>query len=91
MELPPELLQEIKVSNVIARPASPVSRLRNQRATEIPETDIRLGQHVFHKKFGEGIVINYEGQGKQARIQVNFKAEGDKWLVYQYARLQILD
>ena len=44
----------------------------------------------MHSKFGEGIVLNYEGVGPQSRIQVNFDELGSKWLVVAYARLQAL-
>ena len=43
---------------------------------------------VIHKKFGEGIVLNYEGSGESARVQVNFDAAGTKWLVMAYANLE---
>ena len=52
------------------------------------EIGIALGQKVIHKKFGEGIVLNYEGSGESARVQVNFDAAGTKWLVMAYANLQ---
>ncbi len=50
----------------------------------------RLGQRVLHPKFGEGVVLNAEGQGGSARVQVNFESAGAKWLVLAYANLQPL-
>ena len=47
-----------------------------------------LGQRVKHPKFGEGVVLNYEGKGKNARVQINFDDVGGKWLVMSYARLE---
>jgi DNA helicase-2/ATP-dependent DNA helicase PcrA len=49
-----------------------------------------LGQRVLHPKFGEGTVLNAEGQGSSARIQVKFDAAGAKWLVLAYANLSPL-
>ena len=46
-----------------------------------------LGQRVSHAKFGEGTVLNWEGDGEHARIQVNFDQFGAKWLVTTYAKL----
>jgi DNA helicase-2/ATP-dependent DNA helicase PcrA len=46
-----------------------------------------VGQNVVHAKFGEGTVINYEGRGLDARVQVKFRTEGTKWLALQYAKL----
>ena len=40
--------------------------------------------------FGEGVVLNFEGRGASARVEVNFDGEGSKWLVLQYAKLQAL-
>ena len=51
-------------------------------------TGFKLGQLVKHAKFGEGVVLNYEGSGAQSRIQVNFADVGSKWLVVEYANLQ---
>ena len=47
-----------------------------------------LGQTVSHPKFGEGVILSYEGHGSSTRVQVNFKTAGSKWLVLQYARLE---
>jgi DNA helicase-2/ATP-dependent DNA helicase PcrA len=43
---------------------------------------------VLHPKFGEGVVLNYEGQGTSARVQVNFDDVGSKWLVLSFAKLK---
>ena len=48
----------------------------------------RIGQAVFHAKFGEGVVINLEGGGADARVQVNFRKAGVKWLALEYAKLE---
>ena len=52
---------------------------------------MRLGQRVRHGKFGEGIVLNSEGSGAHARVQVNFEGTGTKWLVVAYANLDYVD
>jgi DNA helicase-2/ATP-dependent DNA helicase PcrA len=48
----------------------------------------RIGQTVRHVKFGVGIIIDAEGRGADARVQVNFRGAGVKWLVLEYAKLQ---
>ncbi|HYC38724.1 MAG TPA: UvrD-helicase domain-containing protein [Usitatibacter sp.] len=58
--------------------------LETKRPDELP---FAIGQSVHHAKFGEGTVINFEGRGLDARVQVRFKAEGTKWLALQYAKL----
>ena len=49
---------------------------------------LKLGQRVRHAKFGDGVVLNLEGQGTNARVQVNFERQGTKWLMMGYANLQ---
>ena len=49
---------------------------------------LRLGQRVRHPRFGEGVVIGFEGQGAHARVNVNFATEGAKWLVVSMAKLE---
>ncbi|MDP1690979.1 MAG: UvrD-helicase domain-containing protein [Burkholderiaceae bacterium] len=48
---------------------------------------LRMGQSVFHTKFGEGVILTLEGQGDDARAQVNFGRHGAKWLQLSIARL----
>jgi DNA helicase-2/ATP-dependent DNA helicase PcrA len=47
----------------------------------------RIGQRVFHQKFGEGTITGLEGNGNEGRVQVNFKHAGSKWLALEYAKL----
>jgi DNA helicase-2/ATP-dependent DNA helicase PcrA len=47
----------------------------------------RVGQSVTHPKFGAGVIVNAEGRGVDARVQVNFKSGGLKWLMIEYAKL----
>jgi DNA helicase II / ATP-dependent DNA helicase PcrA len=42
---------------------------------------------VFHTKFGEGKIVSIEGQGDDARAQVNFPRHGIKWLALSVAKL----
>jgi len=47
----------------------------------------KVGQKVVHGKFGTGIIVNFEGSGSDARVQVNFENAGGKWLLLEYAKL----
>ncbi len=47
----------------------------------------KVGQQVSHKKFGSGVVVSYEGNSNDMRVQVNFGAEGLKWLALEFAKL----
>jgi DNA helicase II / ATP-dependent DNA helicase PcrA len=84
-EIPKTLIQEVRLQSSVTRPLS----LHKGMTSELP-TGINLGQRVYHDIFGEGVVLNFEGRGAAARVQVNFSDEGSKWLVLQYANLQML-
>ncbi len=56
-------------------------------ATQGPGSGLRSGQSVFHTKFGEGVILTLEGQGEDARAQVNFGRHGTKWLALSVAKL----
>ena len=83
-EIPAQLLQEVRLRGTITQPVSSLMQ------AQVPDTGVSLGQQVFHQVFGEGVVINFEGRGANARIQVNFDTDGSKWLVLQYANLQLM-
>jgi DNA helicase-2/ATP-dependent DNA helicase PcrA len=89
-ELPETCLEEIRLQNQVSRPVTK-GRFSSTFTTETFDgTGFSLGQRVAHAKFGEGVVLNYEGSGAQSRIQVNFEDLGSKWLVVSYANLQAL-
>jgi len=52
-----------------------------------PGHGFRIGQSVLHPKFGQGVIVNAEGSGTDARLQVNFGKQGMKWLALEYAKL----
>lgn len=87
-ELPESCVEEIRMQSQVSRPKS-VGKFSNTFTLEtFANTGFKLGQQVAHAKFGEGVVLNYEGSGVQSRIQVNFEEVGSKWLVVEYANLQ---
>ncbi|NMP30717.1 DNA helicase II [Thalassotalea sp. M1531] len=90
-ELPQECVEDIRLQSQVSRPAT-TGRFSTTFTTETFENSgFSLGQRVLHQKFGEGVVLNYEGAGAQSRIQVNFEQVGIKWLVVSYANLTALD
>jgi DNA helicase-2/ATP-dependent DNA helicase PcrA len=48
----------------------------------------RIGQTVMHAKFGLGVIVNAEGGGNDARVQINFGNCGMKWLALSVAKLE---
>ena len=67
---------------------SPSARRRARGGSR--RSGMRLGSRVRHAKFGDGVVLNFEGNGPQARIQVNFERQGTKWLMLSYANLVVV-
>ncbi len=65
-----------------------LSMVVHQPAFRITPAASSWASWVLHPKFGEGVVLNAEGQGGSARVQVNFEQAGAKWLVVAYANLQ---
>ncbi|MEG0246473.1 MAG: DNA helicase II [Pseudomonas sp.] len=90
-EIPAGLVQEVRLSNSVSRPFGGAKATTSNlfANANIPQTAFNLGQRVQHAVFGEGVILNFEGSGAQARVQVNF-AEGSKWLMLGYAKLEAL-
>ncbi|WP_367172249.1 UvrD-helicase domain-containing protein [Aquabacterium sp.] len=61
--------------------------LPSKMAQAKTEAGFKVGQAVFHNKFGEGVVLTLEGSGPDARVQVNFGRHGVKWLMLSVAKL----
>lgn len=87
-EIPPQYVSEIRLKAKISTPMA--NNRFVQRQTRVNDSGFKIGQHVRHPKFGEGTIVNHEGSGAQARLQVNFAEVGSKWLVIAYARLEAL-
>ena len=85
-ETPEELIEEIRPRVQVTRPVA-VGRFRPE---EPAVAGVRLGARVRHGKFGEGVILNVEGNGAHARVQVSFESQGTKWLMVQYANLEPL-
>ncbi len=93
-EIPDVLLKRINRAGAYASLAPAVRESRGgyaviERASVIVEaaSPWRIGQNVTHPKFGAGVIVNAEGRGSDARVQVNFHRNGTKWLALEYAKL----
>jgi len=103
-EIPPDLVEEIRPRISVSRPLyEPPPRGARGTAGAVPargaappprrpiageETPLKLGARVRHPKFGDGVVLRFEGNGPNQQVQVNFESAGQKWLMYAYARLE---
>ena len=89
-ELPEECIEEVRLQSQVSRPKTKGRFSSTITLESFGNSGFKLGQNVRHKKFGDGVVLNYEGSGPQSRIQVNFADVGCKWLVVAYANLETL-
>ena len=80
-EIPQQLLDDIRLGGAVTHEFF-------NNATPSADAPFGPGQRVIHTRFGAGTVLNLEGQGSHARVQVNFETSGAKWLVLAYANLQ---
>lgn len=83
-EIPAALVSDVRMQTKVSE--SVVNDFNYQDNS----SGFQIGQRVSHAKFGEGMIMNYEGTGASARVEVNFEYEGTKWLVVNYANLTIL-
>ena len=86
-EIPPDLLHAVRPTTKVTYSAPSSSNQTWQRVSDT-DTGFKIGQRVVHAKFGEGVIINFEGNGEHARVQVKFKDVGSKWLVASFAKLE---
>jgi DNA helicase-2/ATP-dependent DNA helicase PcrA len=100
-ELPADLIDEVRPRVQVSRPVHVERSFFGRGATgrgtaglgtlEEPQpAGMRMGSRVRHAKFGDGVVLNFEGNGPHARIQVNFERQGTKWLMLSYANLEVV-
>ena len=82
----------VGAGRVAGRPAYAVPPALPALVSKTPTAHgLRVGQSVFHTKFGEGVVLTLEGAGPDARAQVNFGRHGAKWLALAIAKLTPVD
>jgi DNA helicase-2/ATP-dependent DNA helicase PcrA len=93
-EIPPDLLAWLSPQRLRARAldtdawSAPSAAPARGTAQPAPGPGWRIGQSVRHAKFGVGVIVDSEGRGSDARVQVNFRDAGLKWLALEYARLE---
>jgi DNA helicase II / ATP-dependent DNA helicase PcrA len=62
----------------------------NYQASSANNYPYKIGQSVRHSKFGEGVVVSYEGNADSLVIKINFGRDGLKSLAMEYAKLEKL-
>ena len=86
-EIPSELLDSVKSDNF---QHVKNKKLYNSSNNNKEKSGIKIGQRVKHQKFGNGVVLSYEGEDDNLKLYINFEDYGSKWLVLTYAHLEFL-
>jgi DNA helicase-2/ATP-dependent DNA helicase PcrA len=92
-EIPEELLKRLNSKPVEKKFGGrdynelPAIMSKQQSSNQKNAMPWKIGQQVAHSKFGNGVVVSYEGNANDMRIQVNFGREGLKWLALEFAKL----
>ena len=84
-EIPEDLLKRLNARPSAVNSPQPAIRPSTSQASSLPW---KIGQSVMHSKFGSGVVVSYEGNANDMRVQVNFGNAGLKWLALEYAKLE---
>ncbi len=87
-ELPEHLIDEVRAKAAFRPQSMSPSPVLSQGGASMEYGGLSVGQLVTHKKFGQGMILGFEGQGAHARVQVKFGQHGSKWLVLAYANLE---
>lgn len=91
-EIPAPCLDPYRSRNASFRFAEPVKRFNSPQAgfsnpiKNAMGSDWKLGQNVRHPKFGEGVVLDVEGSGNQARLRIKFRDVGLKWIIAEFVQ-----
>jgi len=84
-DIPSEVIEEVRLQNNIARPTSyAAGALQTDQGAA---TGFSLGQQIMHNVYGEGVILNFEGNGPRARVHVSFEEAGTKILILASANL----
>ena len=86
-EIPSELLDSVKSDSYLYKNNKKMSSFKSQTTNS---SGVKVGQRVKHQKFGNGVVLSYEGEDDNLKLYINFEDYGSKWLVLTYAHLEFL-
>lgn len=73
---------------------TPEAFLNNIKARNISDVDLtkyKVGQTIFHKKFGEGVIIALEPENDDIKVDIEFNKVGHKRLMAKFANLEIIE
>lgn len=78
-EIPVELVDEVRFRTKVSRP-QPMANAYHPQAQGL----FKIGQEVNHRIFGDGTVLDCEGDGEDMKVKVRFAKVGTKMLIASY-------
>ena len=87
-----KILQENKTSGFQFRTAESFlnSIKQNNQNSDVDLSKYKVGQRVYHKKFGEGTITKLEQEGNDIKVDLEFDKVGHKRLMAKFAGLEII-
>jgi DNA helicase-2/ATP-dependent DNA helicase PcrA len=83
-DIPKGVLEEVRLQNSITRPTSYTAPVNSDEGSD---TGFQLGQQIRHNVYGDGVILNFEGNGPRARVHISFEGVGTKILILDSANL----
>ena len=83
-DIPKGVLEEVRLQNSITRPTSYTVPVNSDEGSD---TGFQLGQQIRHNVYGDGVILNFEGNGPRARVHISFEGVGTKILILDSANL----
>ena len=83
-DIPKGVIEEVRLQNSITRPTSYAAPVNSDEGSD---TGFQLGQQIRHNVYGDGVILNFEGNGPRARVHISFEGVGTKILILDSANL----
>lgn len=90
-EVPPQLIEKIEFQSHFQPAPFQAPKVVKSSAFVVDNLPFKIGQKVFHQRFGKGTVVGGDGSGDKARVRVDFAQGEPKWLALAYAKLETVD
>ena len=72
-------------------PEAFLSNIKARNTNNVDLSKYKVGQSIFHKKFGEGVIIGLEPENDDIKVDIDFNKVGHKRLMAKFANLEIIE
>lgn len=84
-------LSKEKSTNSFGRSAeSFLASIQAKKSSSVDISKYEVGQRVYHKKFGEGVISKLEAEDDDIKVDIDFDKAGHKRLMAKFAGLEII-